>query len=66
MRQSRRTIIPKRHTINRTTILNMIEHRTFNDPRITPADAAMIHAAAVTRDYSVQPRMGTRFLLSLL
>ena len=30
----------------------------FIDPRIGPAEAAAIHAAAVTRDYSVHPRLG--------
>jgi hypothetical protein len=30
------------------------------DPRITAAEAAAIHAAAVTRDYNVNPRLGNR------
>ena len=29
-----------------------------SDPRITAAEAAAIHASAVTRNYSVEPRLG--------
>jgi hypothetical protein len=30
----------------------------MKDPRLTHNEAAALHAAAVTRDYSVHPRLG--------
>lgn len=36
-------------------------HTNFIDPRIGAAEAAAIHAAAITRDYSVNPRLGIHF-----
>lgn len=28
------------------------------DPRLTAQEAAMMHMAAVTRDYNIEPRLG--------
>jgi hypothetical protein len=30
----------------------------MSDPRLTAAEAARLHHAAITRDYVVQPRIG--------